>query len=62
MKTYGALSLEEDGSVWLIQGLAPHVAIRLKHIFPKISKTQTDLFRFPNENSVCADLDWFITR
>ncbi|AJG18792.1 DEAD/DEAH box helicase [Cupriavidus basilensis] len=43
-------------------GLEPHVAIRLKHIFPRIPKAQTDDFVFPNDQAHCADLDWFCSR
>ena len=62
MKTYGALSLMEAGKTWMMQDLMPHVAIRLKHLFPKLSKTQTNHFRFPNDSGNCADLDWFLQR
>lgn len=58
--TYGKLKLEE--SKWRMTGLAPHVAIRLKHIFPRIAKWQKDDFVFPNDTSHCADLSWFTSR
>lgn len=59
---YGKLTLEDDAKNWVITGLEPHVAIRLKQIFPRVSKSSTDHFCFPNDDQHCADLDWFCSR
>lgn len=61
-RTYGSLALTPDRKKWIMEELEPHVAIRLKHLFPRISKTQTCDFTFPNDPIHCADLDWFIDR
>ncbi|EGQ63583.1 hypothetical protein GGI1_20331 [Acidithiobacillus sp. GGI-221] len=39
-RTYGDLRFVPDGHKphWLIEGVEPHVAIRLKQLFPKIPK------------------------
>ncbi|WP_439126125.1 MAG: SNF2-related protein (plasmid) [Pseudomonas rhizophila] len=62
MNTYGKLSLTDGKRQWLLEGLAPHVAIRLKQIFPRVSKTQVDRFTFPNDLEHCSDLEWFASR
>lgn len=59
-RSYGALSLN-DGA-WLMKGIAPHVAIRLKQLFPRVPKCQTDDYTFPNDLAHCADIAWFISR
>jgi SNF2 family DNA or RNA helicase len=65
-RTYGNLAYQHPANQpeghWLMTSLEPHVAIRLKHIFPKISKTQTDNFLFDHSEINCADLDWFCDR
>jgi len=61
-RTYGQLTLAADAKNWLMTGLEPHVAIRLKQLFPRISKSSTDNFLFPNDDTHCADLDWFCSR
>ena len=43
-------------------GIEPHVAIRLKQLFPRIAKSVTDHFQFSNDDTTCADLDWFCSR
>lgn len=58
--TYGVLTLDERG--WLLSDVAPHVAIRLKAIFPAIPKWQTSPFRFPLDPGATADLAWFESR
>lgn len=62
MNTYGKLTLTDSKRQWLLEGLAPHVAIRLKQIFPRVSKTQVDCFTFPNDLEHCSDLEWFASR
>lgn len=61
-RTYGSMALSADRKAWIMNDLEPHVAIRLKHIFPRIPKSQTKDFTFPNDPIHCADLDWFIDR
>ena len=62
MTTYGTLELSKDRSQWRMSGIPPHVAIRLKQIFPRIPKEQTVEFSFPNDENTCFDLDWFCFR
>lgn len=61
-RTYGRLALVNDGSQWELSGIEPHVAIRLKHLFPRIPKQSAGPFRFPMDQMHCADLDWFTSR
>ncbi|WIX32557.1 DEAD/DEAH box helicase [Salinicola sp. JS01] len=42
--------------------IPPHVAIRLKQLFPRVPKHQTGTFSFPNDRQHCADLSWFLQR
>lgn len=48
--------------IWLMNNIQPHVAIKLKNLFPKIAKEQTKDFVFENSGNNCADLDWFRDR
>src|SRR3546814_17910784 len=34
----------------------------MKHVFPRVSKTATTDFRFPNDNVHCSDICWFMQR
>ncbi len=61
MKTFGCLELEKSGN-WILTGIAPHVAIRMKAMFAWIEKTQTKQFRFRNTDERCAELVWFMQR
>lgn len=58
---YGRLSLE-NGTQWVMRNIAPHIAIRLKQIFPRVPKWQTDEYVFPNDLAHCADIAWFTSR
>jgi SNF2 family DNA or RNA helicase len=60
MRTYGALAL--DGEQWVISDLEPHVAIRLKAIFPKVPKASAGPFTLPADGFHAADLEWFTSR
>lgn len=62
MRTYGELRLIEGGTAWEMSSLEPHVAIRLKHIFPRVPKQSAGPFRFPRDLMHAADLDWFLSR
>lgn len=62
MRTYGALQLVEGGLVWEMTALEPHVAIRMKQLFPRVPKQSTGPFRFPRDLMHCADLEWFLSR
>lgn len=61
-RTYGHLQLSSDTRHWDISGIEPHVAIRLKQLFPRIPKAQTGTFRLPNTDLMAADIDWFLAR
>ena len=42
--------------------IEPHVAIRLKQLFPRIPKQSAGPFFFPGDQLHCADLAWFVSR
>lgn len=62
VRTYGKLYISEDKKHWLINNAEPHVCIKLKAIFTKISKAQTQPFKFINNDENCRELLWFIDR
>lgn len=59
-RTYGAV--EWTGKAWAITSVEPHVAIRLKQIFPRIQKTARPPFELQGGPQLDADLAWFMTR
>jgi SNF2 family DNA or RNA helicase len=59
-KTYGNLALVNGK--WEMSSIPPHIAIRLKQLFPRIPKWQTGTFTFPYDTNHCADLSWFLMR
>lgn len=59
-KTYG--SLAREGDLWRMDDVPPHVAIRLKQLFPRVPKWQTGTFTFPADAPHGADLSWFLMR
>ncbi len=48
--------------MWVMHGLDPHVVIRLKRTFPRISQTETKAFQFADTDESAADLLWFVQR
>jgi hypothetical protein len=59
-RPYGKLTFQ--AGVWIMTGIEPHVALRLKSTFQGIEKTQTKVFSFKDAPAMCADLDWFLNR
>lgn len=58
--TYGKLQLQDNR--WILSEIPPHVAIRLKSVFPRVPKEQTGVFDLPNTTEFAADLLWFCQR
>ena len=56
----GSLRYSPEG--WVIDNLAPHAIIRLKALFPSISKTQAPPYRFRDTMENAVDLKWFNDR
>jgi len=61
-RTYGDLNYSASNNSWVMAGIPPHVAIRLKQLFPRIPKHKVSVFNFDNADSICADLKWFMER
>lgn len=59
-RTYGSLSY--DAGLWLIRGLPPHVSLKFKAMFARVSKTQAGSFALIDAPDVCTDLLWFTSR
>ena len=62
MRTYGKIYLDEDKTHWKINNAEPHVCIKLKAVFAKLSASATQPFTFDNTPEVCQDLLWFTDR
>lgn len=60
--SYGRLQWDKSRNTWQLDAIPPHVAIRLKQLFPRIPKHETCPFSFPNTPATCADLSWFADR
>lgn len=64
VRSYGSLRYEagKTGARWVLDDIPPHVAIRLKHIFPRIPKSATSPFSLATDLATARDLAWFIDR
>lgn len=60
-RTYGRLALLSDGR-WELSQLEPHVAGRLKAIFPRVPKQSPGPFHLTRDDVTDADLRWFVDR
>lgn len=61
-KSYGTLTYDAINQSWVIDKLAPHVAMKLKQIFTKLSPSSICPFVFKNTDTHAADLAWFMER
>ncbi len=61
MRYYGHLCYEPKGREWKIGG-EPHVIIRIKRVFPRISSMQFGEVTIAHSGEVAQDLHWFIGR
>lgn len=59
MQTFGVLKYEEKQ--WVIE-TEPHIALRLKRVFPKIHSRQIGKLRLADTIENARDLEWFISR
>lgn len=60
-QTYGSLTRNDSGA-WVVDGLPPHVSMRLKQIFPRIARTAVPPFTITDSDATSADLVWFTSR
>lgn len=60
--SFGRLRFDPDGRHWVIGGVQPHIALRIKDIFRRISKVATGEFQFPADDLHCHELLWFMER
>lgn len=61
MKTYGTISLSKDRKTWILDA-APHVVLRLKRLFPGVSRKTAGTLRVSNTRDACVDLAWVLAR
>ncbi len=57
----GTITLSRDGQEWLIQA-PPHVVMRLKNVFAKISDYDHGTIHLSVTPENCRDLEWFLDR
>lgn len=62
IKTYGSIYISEDKTSVIIDKAEPHICIRLKHVFPKIKKTDIPPFKFEYTLEHAHDILWFMER
>lgn len=58
-RTFG--QIERLGDAFVLRALEPHVAIKIKALFPGLPKAASVL-SFPASPTACADLAWFMER
>lgn len=61
-RIYGNLAFNPATQKWEVARLEPHVALRFKHLFPKVPKNSTGPFHLNANHGTAADLQWFIAR
>jgi SNF2 family DNA or RNA helicase len=61
MKTYGTIETDKKGRKFILK-VDPHVAIRLKRVFPRIEKSTIGEIRISITDDTARDLEWFMTR
>lgn len=61
-RLYGTLDFDPKVGKWILSDIQPHVAIRLKQMFPRIAKSQSKRFVLDDTPDTAADLEWFFTR
>lgn len=64
-KTYGELGWAADprtGLAWWGMRVEPHVAIKVKRMFPRIEQGRTDLMRMLDTPEIAADIVWLMER
>jgi SNF2 family DNA or RNA helicase len=61
-KTFGRLAFIPSQKQWVISGVQPHIALRIKDVFRRVSKTTTGEFAFPADDLHAYELRWFSER
>lgn len=62
VKTFGRIELNKEKNQWELNDVPPHVCIKLKNVFPKLSKSTSFPFIFRHCDEHCNDLMWFTDR
>ena len=61
VKSFGVVEYDAKRNVWAVT-CAPHVAIKLKGMFPRISKYDFGTLRLSATEENSRDLEWFLSR
>ncbi|WP_199438581.1 DEAD/DEAH box helicase [Vibrio owensii] len=62
MRSLPSLQYQHGTDTWEISNCLPHIAIKLKNVFPKIPKYSTGPFNLKATPDTAADLKWFSSR
>lgn len=58
----GRFKISQDGREVIIEEIRPHVAIRLKNVFPSIKKSRRPPIKLTLTPDVAEDFEWFLKR
>lgn len=61
-KSYGEIRLDPVARQWVVSRTEPHISLRIKDIFRRVSKVNVGEFRFPDDNTHCYEILWFMDR
>lgn len=61
MKTYGTVRYLKAQGLWEVK-CEPHVSLKLKRVFPQLSKGSMGSHLFSDTAEFCRDLEWFMDR
>jgi len=61
VRTYGRLWFDEKTKNWIVKA-EPHITIRMKRIFERISKTEFGQITLADSDETRRELDWFLQR
>jgi SNF2 family DNA or RNA helicase len=61
MRTYGRLWFDDKSKCWIVKA-EPHITIRMKRVFERISKTEFGQITLADSDETRRELDWFLQR
>lgn len=62
IRRFGRLALDTVRRQWVIDGVEPHISLRIKDVFRRVNKGSTSEFRFPADDLHAHELLWFVDR
>lgn len=62
VKTFGRIRFDPAARQWVLSGMAPNIALRVKDVFRRIDKASSGEFRFNADSLHALELLWFMDR